>query len=126
MAPVEVAVMAGPSVSQQRQQEALKMLGAGWGTSELVAKLADQWGCSRRQARRYVAGAYSEMVDDLEHVEAADMLAQIVNRLETVARLATEAGQYGAAVGACRSLMEAVVEPHRGRRPDHFGRFGKP
>jgi len=118
--------MAGPSVSHRRRQEALRLLGEGWGTSELTAKLADQWGCSRRQSRRYVADAYAELVADLDHVEAADMLAQIVNRLETVARLATEAGQYGAAVGACRSLMEAVVEPHRGRRPDHFGRFGKP
>ena len=117
--------MASSSVTQQRRQQALKLLGDGWGTSELTAKLADEWGCSRRQSRRYVADAYAELVADLDHVEAADMLAQIVNRLETVARLATEAGQHAAAVGATRLLAELVVTPHRNRRPNHFGRFGQ-
>ena len=117
--------MAGPNVAQQRRQQALRLLGEGWGTSELTAKLADEWGCSRRQSKRYVADAFDELVADLDHVEAADMLAQIVNRLETVARLATEAGQHAAAVGATRLLAELVVTPHRGRRPDHFGRFGR-
>ena len=117
--------MASPSVTHQRRQQALKLLGEGWGTSELTAKLAAQWGCSRRQARRYVAGAYSEMVDDLQNVEASDMLAQIINRLEQVARLAIESGQHGAAVGACKLLNEIAVAPHRNRTPAHFGRFGR-
>ena len=82
--------MAGPNVAQQRRQQALKLLGEGFGCTELTAKLSGEWGCSRRQARRYVAGAYSEMVNDLQHVEASDMLATIINRLEQVARLAIE------------------------------------
>jgi hypothetical protein len=98
--------MAGPNVAHQRRQQALKLLGEGFGCTELTAKLSGEWGCSRRQARRYVAGAYSEMVDDLEHVEASDMLAQLVNRLEQVARLAIESGQHGAAVGACKLLSK--------------------
>ena len=118
--------MAGPSVIQQRQQEALELLGAGWGTSELVAKMADQWGCSRRTSRRLVSAAYKELVSDLDEVQAADMLAQIVNRLEQVARQAAEANQHACVIGACRLLAELVVAPHRGRTPDHFGRFGKP
>jgi hypothetical protein len=117
--------MAGPNVAQQRRQQALRLLGEGFGCTELTAKLADEWGCSRRQSRRYVAGAYSAMVDDLEHVEASDMLATIIARLEKVARLAIESGQHGAAVGACRLLNEIAVSPHRNRTPAHFGRFGR-
>ena len=117
--------MASLSVTHQRRQQALRLLGEGFGCTELTAKLAAQWGCSRRQARRYVAAAYSEMVDDLEHVEASDMLAQIINRLEQVARLAIESGQHGAAVGACKLLNEIAIAPHRNRTPAHFGRFGR-
>jgi hypothetical protein len=122
---VAESVMAGPNVAQQRRQQALKLLGEGFGCTELTAKLSGEWGCSRRQARRYVAGAYSEMVDDLGHVEASDMLATIINRLEQVARLAIESGQHGAAVGACKLLNEIAVAPHRNRTPAHFGRFGR-
>jgi hypothetical protein len=118
--------MAGPSVTHQRQQEALQLLGEGWGATELVAELAARWGCSRRTSRRYVAKAYTEMVADLGEVQAADMLASIVNRLETAARKASEQGQHACVIGACRLLSELVVAPHRGRTPDHFGRFGKP
>ena len=118
--------MAGPSVTHQRRQQALELLGAGWGTSELVAKMADQWGCSRRTSRRLVSAAYKELVSDLGEVQAADMLAQIVNRLEQVSRQAAEANQHACVIGASRLLSELVVAPHRGRTPDHFGRFGKP
>lgn len=117
--------MAGPSVTHQRQQEALRLLGEGYGCSELTAKLAAQWGCSRRQSRRYVSAAYTELVADLDEVQAADMLAQIVNRLEQVARLAAESNQHACVIGACRLLSELVVSPHRNKSPDHFGRFGR-
>ena len=101
--------------AHHRRQEALRLLGEGYGCTELVAKLADDWGCSRRTSRRYVTAAYGELVSDLKDVEARDVLATIVNRLERIARKAEADGQYGAAVGACRSLLDAVVEPHRGQ-----------
>jgi hypothetical protein len=100
--------------THHRRQEALKLLGEGYGCSELVAHLSETWGCSRRTAQRYVVAAYAAMVADLKDVEARDVLATIVGRLERIARKAEADGQYGAAVGACRSLLEAVVEPHRG------------
>ena len=117
--------MAGPSVTHQRRREALALLGEGWGTSELVAKLAAQWGCSRRQSRRYVAHAHAELMADLDDVQAANVLATLINRLEQVSRLAAESGQHGAAVGAARLLAELVVSPHRGAHSGHFGRFGR-
>lgn len=116
-------IMAGQSVTQQRLQEALKLLGDGYGCTELVAVLADKWGCSRRTSRRYVARAYEQLVADLGHVEAADMLATLINRLERIARRAEAAGQYGAAVGACRTLGELAVTPHRAR--SQYGRFAR-
>ena len=100
--------------THHRRQEALRLLGQGYGATELVSHLAETWGCSRRTAQRYVVFAYAELVSDLTPIQASDMLATIVGRLERIARKAEADGQYGAAVGACRSLLEAVVEPHRG------------
>ena len=117
--------MASPSVTLQRRQQALGLLGAGYGCTELVAKLASEWGCSRRTSRRLVSDAYKELVSDLDEVQAADMLAQLVNRLEQVARLAAESNQHACVIGACRLLSELVVSPHRNRTPAHFGRFGR-
>lgn len=99
--------------THHRRQEALRLLGEGYGCSELVSMLAEQWGCSRRTSRRYVSAAYAELVSDLTPVQASDMLATIVGRLERLARKAEADGQYAAAVGACRSLLDAVVEPNR-------------
>ena len=99
--------------THHRRQEALRLLGEGYGCTELVSKLAEQWGCSRRTSRRYVSAAYAELVSDLTPVQASDMLATIVGRLERLARKAEADGQYAAAVGACRSLLDAVVEPNR-------------
>ena len=116
--------MAGPSVTHQRRQQALKLLGEGFGCTELTAKLSGEWGCSRRTSRRLVSDAYKELVSDLDEVQAADMLAQLVNRLEQVARLAAESNQHACVIGACRLLAELVVSPHRGAHSGHIGRFG--
>ena len=115
--------MAGPSVTQQRLQEALTLLGQGYGCTELVTALADNWGCSRRTARRYVYRAHGELIGDLEKVEKHDLLAATITRLERIARKAEKAGQYSAAVGACRSLLELAGKPDQ-HRPQ-MGRFGR-
>jgi len=117
--------MAGRSVSKQRQQEALKLLGDGYGCTELTSLLSDRWGVTRRTAQRHVYGAYAVLVADLQEVQAADMLAQLVNRLETVARKASEQGQHACVIGACKLLAELVVTPHRSRPTGQFGRFGR-
>lgn len=116
--------MAGQSVTQQRLQEALRLLSEGYGCTELVALLADRWGCSRRTARRYVYRAHGEIVSDLEGVEKHDLLASAINRLERIARKAEEREQYAAAVGACRSLLDLAMRPSY-HRPQPFGRFGR-
>jgi hypothetical protein len=57
--------------------------------------------------------AYSESVDDLEHVEDSDMLAIIITRIENLAWLALKLGQHGAAAYACKLLNVIAVAPHR-------------
>jgi hypothetical protein len=109
--------------THHRRQEALRLLGEGYGCSELVTLLTERWGCSRRTAQRYVGAAYSALVSDLTPVQASDMLATIVGRLERLARKAEADGQYAAAVGACRSLIDAVVEPNRSQHHPRVRRW---
>jgi sulfite reductase beta subunit-like hemoprotein len=106
-----------------RKQEALQRLVDGWGCSELTSKLANQWGCSRRQARRHDSEAHQELVADLEHVEAATLLASLINRLERIAHKAEQDNQLAAAVGACRLLGELVISPQRNKQSTQFGSF---
>lgn len=103
----------------QRQQEALKLLGDGLGCTEATTLLTERWGCSRRTARRAVVDAYRELTADLEDVQAADMLASVIDRLERTARKADQAGQHAAAVGALRLLAELAT-----RSGHHRPRFG--
>lgn len=115
--------MAGRSVTQQRQQEVLRLLGDGYGCTEAVSLLADRWGCSRRTARRHVYRAHAALVDDLEKIENVDLLAATITRLERIARKAEACEQYSAAVGACRSLLELAARPSHHHPP--MGRFGR-
>jgi hypothetical protein len=93
------------------------------GCTEATTVLTERWGCSRRTARRAVVDAYGEMVADLEDVQAADMLAAIIDRLERTARRADEAGQHAAAVGALRLLAELATRS--GHHRPRFGSYGQ-
>ena len=54
------------TVSEKKQRRAyvLRMIGEGWGLSELTTHVADLWGLSRKQVRRYVSEAHVEFVND--------------------------------------------------------------
>lgn len=117
--------MAGASVTAARKATALRMLQEGFGTTAIVTELAASQGISRRQARRLVAAAHAEVVADLSDVNAAEVLAAIVHRLEEVGRVAMERNQPAAAVAAYRLLADLVVTPHRSRPTGQFGRFGR-
>lgn len=99
--------------AQQRRQQALKLLGDGYGCTELVAKLAEDWGCSRRSSRRYVSDAYGELVADLNPVQSTEMLASVINRLEATAHKSFEQGQYACVIGACKLLAELALTPYK-------------
>ena len=113
-----------PAIERQhRQQEALKLLGDGLGCTEATTVLTERWGCSRRTARRAVVSAYGELVGDLKDVQAAEMLASVIDRLERTARRADAAGQHAAAVGALRLLAELATRS--GHHRPTFGSFGR-
>ena len=48
---------------KRRRAYVLRMIGEGWGLSELTTHVQDLWGLSRAQARRYVKDAHAEMED---------------------------------------------------------------
>ena len=75
------------TVSEKKQRRAyvLRMIGEGWGLSELTTHVQDLWGLSRAQARRDVKDAHTEFVNDYE-VEDSGLLFACIDKLEHVAR----------------------------------------
>ena len=116
-------MMACHPPAKQRRNEALELLGQGYGTGEAVAQLAERWGCSRRTARRAVSAANEELVATLEDVDRQQMLAGLIVRLEVIARLAVEHEQYAAAVGAIKQLHRIAVQGSPPHRTGSFRRF---
>jgi len=113
-----------PAIERQhRQRQALELLASGHGCTETTSLLTERWGCSRRTARRAVVAAYGELTADLEEVEAANLLASVIDRLERTARRADAAGQHAAAVGALRLLAELATRS--GHHRPTFGSFGR-
>ena len=97
------------TVSEKKQRRAyvLRMIGEGWGLSELTTHVADLWGLSRKQARRYVSEAHVEFVNDYE-VEDKGLLFACIEKLERVARTSMEKGQYSNTIGAIKLLNEML------------------
>ena len=75
------------------------------GLSELMTHVADLWGLSRKQARRYVSEAHVEFVNDYE-VEDSDLLFACIDKRERVARTSMKKGQYSNNIGAIKFLGE--------------------
>jgi hypothetical protein len=114
------------TVRKQRHQAALAMLAEGCPFSAAVARIAEDWGCSRRQARNVVHRALDEIVADCEAVDHKQLLADTVARIQRIAAKAEKAEQYAAAIGACNSLAGLVLIPRMGGRPPVTRVSGKP
>ena len=113
------------TVSEKKQRRAyvLRMIGEGWGLSELTTHVADLWGLSRKQARRYVSEAHVEFVNDYE-VEDSGLLFACIDKLERVARTSMEKGQYSNTIGAIKLLNEMLrlgAGQKSMRAPDGYG-----
>jgi hypothetical protein len=106
-------------IRQRRHQFAAELLAKGTPFSTVVARVASDWGCSRRQARNVVNQALAEVVGDLDTVDVKALLADTLTRLQRIAQRAEQCEQFGAAVGALRSLHEFAVEPSRSGRQGH-------
>ena len=97
------------TVSEKKQRRAyvLRMIGEGWGLSELTTYVQDSWGLSRAQARRYVKDAHAEFVNDYE-VEDSGLLFACIDKLKRVARTSMEKGQFSNTIGAIKLLSEML------------------
>ena len=97
------------TVSEKKQRRAyvLRMIGEGWGLSELTTHVQDSWRLSRAEARRYVKDAHTEFVNDYE-VEDSGLLFACIDKLERVARTSMEKGQYSNTIGAIKLLNEML------------------
>ena len=83
----------------------LHKIGEVWCLSELTTHVADQWGLSRKQARRYDDEANAEFGNDYE-VGDSGLLLACIEKLERVARISMEKGQYSNTIGAIKLLNE--------------------
>jgi hypothetical protein len=101
------------AIRKQRHQFALQQFANGTPYTQVVAQIADQWGCSRRHARDVARLALQEIVGDMQSMEKVDLMASLLDRLERLASKAEADKQYAAAVGAVNSLYKLVFEPHR-------------
>ena len=100
-----------------RHRDALMLLAEGHGVSAAITRLMDKHGCTRQTARRAVVKAHTELIADLEPIQVEALLASLTARLERIAERAEHHKQYGAAVGAARTLAELLVLPHRKEQP---------
>lgn len=100
--------MATRAVGQDRLNWAYQELLKCRPTHRVVAELSERWGISRRQARRIVSRAYTELRDDLGTIERPEMMARCILWLETAIEGSLQAGHGSAAVGGVRLLADLL------------------
>lgn len=82
-----------------RAQEVLRWIVAGYSRPEILQHAAADWGLSQRQADRLIGMARAEIVASWE-LQRPELTATLLSRSDLVFRLAIEAGNLNAAVGA--------------------------
>ena len=100
--------MATRSVSEDRIAHAAKRLLECKSAPAIVAELADHYGISIRQARRYVAAGYEQLVRDIEDsgCDRQQLAAQLVHGLQAAMAMGLASGHPSAVVGAARALAD--------------------
>lgn len=119
--------MANRVESDQRLRWCFQQLLQCRPTCTVVAELAEREGISRRQARRYVADAYAEMIAEIEEVnlDRKHMLVQTVHALQRTIERGISTGQGAVVIGAVRTLDQLVglgVNYHEHHRRMGYGR----
>lgn len=117
--------MATRAVSEQRLSWCLQQLLKCRPTCTIVSELAEREGISRRQARRYVADAYAEMVAEIEEInlDRKQMVCQCMHALQRTIERGVSTGQGAVVIGAVRTLDQLVGlgAQHR-QQPQPYGR----
>jgi hypothetical protein len=97
----------------KREGEALQLLSVGAGTAFAAQTLAERYGVSLRQARRYVSAAAFDLCEPAtpHALDTAAMLA--IHRLDLIAGRAMVAGDEGTAIRATRAQAAALAQFRR-------------
>lgn len=95
---------------RDRELAALELLATGAGSAFTAQALADRFGVSLRQARRYVAAASFELCDDATPAELDRQAMLSLHRLDLIAGKATAAGDDALAVRATRAHAAALAQ----------------
>ena len=101
----------------EREAAALELLAVGTGTALASQILAERFGVSHRQARRYVRAAALELHEPLTTAELDLQAAADLHRLELIAGRAMVAGDEGLAVRATRAHASALAQFRRALEP---------
>jgi hypothetical protein len=72
--------------------------------SQVVAELAEIWGLSRRQSRRYVTRALDAIKADTESVDRSQLVSLLVDALNRSIAMGLERHQPAVVIGAAREL----------------------
>jgi hypothetical protein len=96
-----------------RVAAALELLSTGAGSAFTASVLAERYGVSLRQARRYVSAASFELCDPATPAELDRQAMLSLHRLDLIAGRAMAAGDDGTAVRATRAHAAALAQFRR-------------
>lgn len=97
----------------QREADALELLSTGAGSAFAAATLAERYGVSLRQARRYVAAASFELCDSATPHELDRQAMLSLHRLDLIAGRAMSGGDEQLAIRATKAHSAALAQFRR-------------
>lgn len=97
----------------ERVAAALAFLNQGIGSAYAASLLADQFGVSLRQARRYVNLAALQLCENLNPTELDQLASLSLHRLELIAGQSISAGDNKTAITATKAHLAAVSSLRR-------------
>jgi hypothetical protein len=108
-----MANRAGDAELRARELAALELLSQGAGSAYAAAEMAARYGCSLRQARRYVSVAALELCGPLTPAALDSMAALTLHRLDAIAGRAAIDGETETAIKASRAHATALAQFRR-------------
>jgi hypothetical protein len=113
----------------RRESEALELLSSGAGSAYAALQLAERYGVSQRQARRYVAAASFDLIGEVTP-HSLDMSAGLaLHRLDLIAGRAMDSGtpeDLALAIRATKAHASALAQFRRAIEPGRQTRFRLP
>jgi len=94
----------------RRESEALELLSSGAGSAYAALQLAERYGVSQRQARRYVAAASFLLCDPVSPAELDRQAMLSLHRLDLIAGRSMAAEDYTLAIQATRAHSVALAQ----------------